>query len=310
MKDSSNKRNSVIYVICPKSNSFPLIMISAFVFLTLAFVISFQILTFSPVFATSSNSNNESGEFDTNESSNEENDAGPSTSNENQQEQDVTTDEDANSSESNEAPTDESSIPNGDNDGPLLTDSINTLVPVNPDPNLESSPGLLKVLMNVECESTNGLPSDEAVCYTFAKEPEFIQPKDYSLTLAVVRDSTNYESTFSGDSEDQTFTIKPGDFEISGVLHRDANDVVAKIGAYSQLDGVDIVSSVSGDCNLVSMPPGNVYGEVKVKGTILPLTDSTCTINVHVNYYDIELPKPSFGDMLQNQRVPDAVIQN
>lgn len=309
MKHSLNKRTSYIHIIDPKSNSFSLFIVFAFVFLTLIFAIPSQILTFSSILATSSNNDNERGESDTNESTDKENDVIPSTSNENQQDQDVTTDEDADSSESNEASSDESSIPSEDNDVSLLTDSINTLVSVKPNPNLENSPGVLKVTMNVDCKSTNGLPNDQAVCDTFTKEPEFIQPKDYSLTLAVERDGTNYRSTFSGDSEDQTFTIKPGDFEISGVLHRDANDVVAKIGAHSQLDGVDLASSASGDCSLVNMPPGNVYGEVKVKGTILSLTDSTCTINVHVNYYNIELPKSSFGDMLQNQRMPDVVIQ-
>jgi hypothetical protein len=74
--------------------------------------------------------------------------------------------------------------------------------------------------------------------------------------------------------------------------------VVVKKGGHSQLNGVDFASSATGDCDIVDLPPGNVYGELQVKGTILPLTDATCTINMQVNYHNIELPKSSFGDML------------
>jgi hypothetical protein len=227
-----------------------------------------------------------------------------------QQQQESTTYEDTDVSESDEARSDDSITPEQDNNTLFLTDPINTLVPIKPDPYLENTPGVLKVTMNVDCKSTNGLPNDKAVCDTFTKEPEFIQPKDYSLTLAVERDGTNYRSTFSGDSEDQTITVKPGEFEIDGVLHRDAYDVIAKKGGHSQLNGIDFTFSATGDCTNVDLPPGNVYGELRVKGTVHPLTNTICNINVEVNYYNIELPKSSFGDMLPTQRMPDVVIQN
>ncbi len=328
----SNGNNSKFYIVF------------IFVILTLIFSIPLLVLPFSSVFATSSNSDNDSEESrdDSNQSDgNESNSDTISSSDDDEQQQESTLNEDSDENSINDigqsstepqntttdssqglALQDNNQIPPNTLSGNigmqeqpldntvLTSDFSNTVVPIKPDPNLENSPGNLKVIMNVECKSTNGLPSDKAVCDMFTIEPEFIQPKDYSLILAVARDGASYESTFSGDSEDQTFTIKPGDFEISGVLHRDANDVVAKIGAYSQLNSVNLASSTSGDCNLVNIPPGNVYGEVKVKGAILPLTDSTCTINVQVNYYNIELPKSSFGDMLQNQRMPDEVSPN
>jgi len=315
-----------------------------FIFLTLTFSILSLVFTFPSVFATSSNSDNDSEEngADSNQSDdNEINVTIISSPDDDQQQQESTTNEDSdeNNMDDNErSPTEpqdatkafsQGLIQQNNNqiqpntlrgsvgiqerprDNAVLTSSnlTNTLVPIKPDPNLENSPGLLKVIMNVECKSTNGLPNDKAVCDAFTKEPEFIQPKDYSLTLDITRDGTNYKSTFSGESEDQTFTIKPGDFEINGALHRDAYDVVAKIGAYSQLNDVDFAQSTTGECYIVNLPPGNVYGELHVKGTIHPLTDATCTINVQVNYHNIELPKSSFGDMLQNQRMPDVVIQ-
>lgn len=336
MADDNNSKFS-------KSNSFSILVLTNFIFLTLAFSITSQILTFSSVLATSSNNNNNEGNESDSDQTVPDDDNGDTTSasDDNQQRQESDTDKEFNGENSNndndQSPTESQNaattssqgltqqnnnqiqpntlrgsvgIQERPRDNAVLTPNFtNTLVPIEPDPNLESSLGNLEVIMNVECKSTNGSPSDKAVCDTFTKEPEFIQPKDYSLTLDITRDGANYKSTFPGNSEGQSFTIKPGDFEIKGALHRDAYDVVAKIGAYSQLDGVDLTSSATGDCNIVNLPPGNVYGELQVKGDILPLTNIVCTIHVEVNYYDIELPKTQFGDMLQNQRIPDVIIQ-
>ena len=66
----------------------------------------------------------------------------------------------------------------------------------------------------------------------------------------------------------------------------------------------------TGDCQYVGPLYTNPVGVFHVKGNIYPLSGITCTITIEVIYFDFKLPKSSFGDMLQNQRMPDAVIQN
>jgi hypothetical protein len=185
----------------------------------------------------------------------------------------------------------------------------NTLVLIKPDPNLENSPGNIKVIMKVECKSTNGFPSDKAVCDTYTKDPDFIQPNDYSLTLDVTRNGTTYKSTFTGSSEGQTFTITPGEFDVYGKLIGDAYTVVGKNGGFSQFNYIDYHPSTNGECKNVIQPIAGPIGRLHAEGIIYPLTNITCTITMELEYEYFVLPKTSFGDMLQNQRMPDAVIQ-
>ena len=104
-------------------------------------------------------------------------------------------------------------------------------------------------------QSTNGQPSGKAVCDTYTKEPEFINPKDYSLTLDFTRNGTNYKSVFTGITEGQSFTIKPGDFDIYGISKQDAYAVVSKKGGYSHFNYIDFNPSTTGDCQNVTFVP-------------------------------------------------------
>ncbi|WP_148686034.1 hypothetical protein [Candidatus Nitrosocosmicus hydrocola] len=318
-------------------------IIFTFIFLTLTYSILSFVFIFPSVFATSSNSDNESEQSrdDSNQSDgNEINDTTISSSEDDEQQQDSLTNEDSNENSINDnnqlptepqdAPTASSQelTPQNNNQIPpntlngnigmqeqprentdLTSDFSNTVVPIKPDPNLENSPGNLNVVLKIECKSVNGQPSDRAVCDTYTKDPDFIKPKDYSLTLDITRDGTNSKSTFPGDSEGQIFTITPGEFDVYGELNGDAYTVVGKKGGFSQFNYIDYKPSTQGDCENVIQPIAGPVGRLHAEGIIYPLTNITCIITMELEYRYFVLPKSSFGDMLQNQRMPDAVIQ-
>jgi hypothetical protein len=315
-----------------------------FIFLTLTFSILSLVFTSPSLFATSSNSDNdrEEGRDDSNQSDgNEINDTTISSSDDDEHQQESATNEDSDENSINDndqlpaEPQDATTtssqgliqqntnqiqpntlsgnigIQERPRDNAVLTSSnlTNTLVLIKPDPNLENSPGNIKVIMKVECKSTNGFPSDKAVCDTYTKDPDFIQPNDYSLTLDVTRNGTTYKSTFTGSSEGQTFTITPGEFDVYGKLIGDAYTVVGKNGGFSQFNYIDYHPSTNGECKNVIQPIAGPIGRLHAEGIIYPLTNITCTITMELEYEYFVLPKTSFGDMLQNQRMPDAVIQ-
>ncbi|MDF0681603.1 MAG: hypothetical protein P0116_11630 [Candidatus Nitrosocosmicus sp.] len=192
--------------------------------------------------------------------------------------------------------------------------NTNLFIPTIPNQDLENSSGSLKVIMNIGCKSVNGSPSNNAVCDAYSNDPDFIQPNDYSLTLDITRNGTNSKSTFTGSSEGQTFTIAPGEFDVYGKLNGDVYAVVEKKGGYYKNNYIDYNPSTKGDCVNVIQPLVATAGKLHAEGIIYPLTNITCIITMELEYGNFVLgnfvkPKTSFGDMLQNQHMPDAVIQ-
>jgi hypothetical protein len=129
-----------------------------------------------------------------------------------------------------------------------------------------TEPGTLTVSKEIVCESTNGSPSDDAVCDFAKTSPNYPQTEDFSFTVS---GNNPNPSTFPASSSGTPVTIGAGNYTIVEEFSNDFD--IGKIS--SELNALSVIldsTSVRGDCDFAGR-------EIAI-GTMTSGSSQDCTL--------------------------------
>jgi len=128
-----------------------------------------------------------------------------------------------------------------------------------------NEPGTLTVSKEIECASSGGSPSDQAVCNYAINSANYPFPSDFEMIVAAINPNP---SEFPGSSSGTPVSMDPGSFVINEIINFDETNLENELGASVSIDSTGVI----GDCTFENI------GGTLAEGTMTSGGSQECII--------------------------------